>query len=67
MLKVGDKANAKELYKQAKEEFAKSKTFEVPVLPGADKVYAEAGSKYLVPFVDTMFNFLNKHIQEETK
>lgn len=62
-LSKGDKAQAEKLYKEAQTKFTASKAHVVPVLEGStEKVFAEAGSKYLVPFVDTMFKYLKKNL-----
>lgn len=60
-LEAGDLSGAKAAYSQAKSEFDRSKTYEVPVLDGQNKVYAEPGCKRLIPFANTMLNYLEKH------
>lgn len=60
----GDEAGAKECFKKAKEAKELSENHEVPVLPGASKVYAEPASRHLVPFLNFMINYLAQHYPE---
>lgn len=62
-LEKGDKEAARASLEAAKADFATSKTFEVPVLPGKEKVYAEAGGKRLVPLTQQMLAYLENHIK----